>query len=202
MNYDFDFEHQERRERFSRFLRQLILWIFILALTIQAAWLIVEYAGEVTNIIDSSMSTALEQDDNILISKLSYIRNGPERYDVIVFNREGKEHSFYSVKRVIGLPGETVQIVDGRILINGEVLEEEYITSSIDIYGLADDPVYLDEDEYFVLGDNRSASEDSRFADVGNVVRSEIIGKAIIRTNNFGIISKINLIQNNTEDME
>lgn len=199
MNYDFDFERQEQRARFGRFLRKFILWVIVLAITVEAAWLIVAYAGEITNITDNSMNTALEMNDSILISKLSYLRNRPERFDVIVFTREGKEHSFYSVKRVIGLPGETVMVVDGHITINGEPLKDEYIVTDIAVPGLASSPVYLDEDEYFVLGDNRNDSEDSRFADVGNVIFSEIVGKALIRTNNFGIISKINLVPEDKE---
>ena len=137
------------------------------------------------------MSGTLEDGDNILINLLSYSEeDDPERFDVIVFEKNGKEHSYYGIRRVIGLPGERVQIKDGSVYINGELLEEPINVEPMIVSGLAEDGITLEDDEFFVLGDNRNNSEDSRFTSMGNVSRDEIVGRAWLRTNHFGIISK------------
>ena len=143
--------------------------------------------------VGDSMEATLSSGDTILINKLLYRIKSPQRFDVIVFKKDGKEHSYYSIKRIIGLPGEHVLIADGKIYIDGVMLEDKANVEEIVLPGLAGDEIILDEDEYFVLGDNRNNSEDSRYFNVGNVFREEIIGKAWIRINRFGIISKLNL---------
>lgn len=196
MDFEFDFDRQERRGKLFKNIKGIVVLLVMIAVAVAVAWLITRFTVEITNMVDDSMDTTLQRDDTILINKLAYIRSKPERFDVIVFRKDGKEHSYYSIKRVIGLPGETVLIKDGKVFINGEELKEQVIVESINICGLAENGITLEEDEYFVLGDNRNNSEDSRFAHIGNVVPDEIIGKAIIRTNKFSIISKLNLKEN------
>ena len=106
-----------------------------------------------------------------------------------MYKRQENARSY--IKRIIGLPGETVQIKDGKIYIDGKILEEDYETTAIEDAGTAAEEIDLGGDEYFVLGDNRKNSEDSRMADIGNVKRSEIEGKAwfVLSTKgNFGFI--------------
>ena len=192
MNLDYDFDRAERSEKRKKFWLSFILWIFLLSLAVGLAWILTEYALEFTNMTDASMEITLQQDDTILINKLIYTFKEPERYDVIVFKKDGKEHSYYSIKRVIGLPGETVYISGGCVYINGELLREPMQVDAMELAGLAEETIVLDEDEYFVLGDSRNDSQDSRFANVGNVSRSEIIGKAWLRTNKFAFIGRLN----------
>ena len=109
-----------------------------------------------------------------------YNASSPKRGDIIVFKPKGNESSHYYTKRIVGLPGETVQIVENRIYINGEKLEEDYTTTKIDTAGIAAEKVKLGGDEYFVMGDNRKNSEDSRSADIGAVKRSYIYGKGLV----------------------
>ena len=148
------------------------------------------------------MSPTLDDGEKILINCFSFRLHDPERFDVIVYKQRNKEHSYYDVKRVIGLPGETVRIdEEGAIWIDGERIEEKVAVDRINNAGLArDEGVLLDEKEYFVLGDNRNESEDSRFANVGNVVRSDIIGKAWIRLEPFNFISTLNIKADKTEE--
>ena len=127
------------------------------------------------------MQNTLASEDIILIEKLSYRIKPPKRFDVIVFKKDGKEHSYYSIKRVIGLPGETVRIKEGHVYINGELLEEQSVVEDIFLEGLAEEDIILDEDEYFVLGDNRNNSSDSRDPSVGLIQRNELLGKVWIR---------------------
>ena len=117
--------------------------------------------------------------------------NDPKRFDIIVFPYP-KEPDKHYIKRVIGLPGETVQIIDGYVYINGEKLDESYGSDVMNTAGIAQDPIVLGPDEYFVLGDNRNNSEDSRYAAVGNIKRSDITGRAWLRIWPFDSIGFLN----------
>ena len=125
------------------------------------------------------------------MDQLSYHCSEPEPFHIIVFPFQYEENTYY-VKRIIGLPGETVQIdLEGNIYINGEILEEDYGLEPILFPGLAAEPITLGEDEYFVLGDNRNNSSDSRDASVGNIHRDDIVGKAWVRIwplNKIGVL--------------
>jgi signal peptidase I len=136
------------------------------------------------------MENTLDDGDNLIVEKLTYRFKDPERFDIIVFPFRYEEKTYY-IKRIIGLPGETVQIVDGDIYINGEILEESYGREVMKYSGQAADPITLGEDEYFVLGDNRNDSSDSRDPSVGLIKRDEIIGRAWLRIwplSNFGVL--------------
>ncbi len=200
MEFDYDFERAERNERIKKFLFRSLIMIMAIAAAIALAWAITRYALEKTNMVGDSMEATLSDQDTVLINKLAYFRNGPERFDVIVFEVSGREHKFYSIRRVVGLPGEKVTIRDGYVFINDEKLEEPVNVDEIYIEGLGLDGIVLDEDEYFVLGDNRNDSEDSRFANIGNVVTSQIIGRAWIRLNRFGFVNSLNRKEDNSEE--
>ena len=142
------------------------------------AFVFVWYFGQKTSNIGDSMNPVLKNGDVVLVDRFRYDASSPRRGDIIVFKPNGNEHLHSYVKRIIWLPGETVQIKDGVIYINGKELEEKYTTTAITDAGLAEEVVRLAGDEYFVLGDNRQVSDDSRSADIGNVKRSEFEGKA------------------------
>ena len=181
-----------KKPKIKQIIKAIILWIVEILLVIGAAYLIIEYAVEKTTMMGASMSSTLKDEEKIIINKLAYIRKNPERFDVIVFKQSSNEHSYYNIKRVIGIPGDTVEIVEGYVFINGEKLNEVIDVEVMRVAGIAQEPVELQENEFFVLGDNRNSSEDSRFANVGIVVKKDIIGKAWIRLKPFAIIDKIN----------
>lgn len=182
-----------KKPKFKKFFKALLLWIIEIALVILAAYLIIEYAVEKTTMMGVSMNTTLNEGEKIIINKLAYIKGEPERYDVIVFSQSKNGHGYYNIKRVIGLPGETVEIVNGDVYINGVRLQENIENlEPMRVAGLADEAIVLGENEFFVLGDNRNQSEDSRFANIGIIVKNDIIGKAWIRLEPFSIIDKIN----------
>ena len=143
-------------------------------------YLFLHYVGQRTTVSGNSMYPALEDGDSLVVDKLSYRFRTPERFEIVVFPFQYKDNTYY-IKRVIGLPGETVQIVDGKIYINGEVLKEDYGYETIENPGLAYKPITLGEDEYFVLGDNRNDSMDSREPAVGSVKGKTIMGRAVAR---------------------
>ena len=139
------------------------------------------------------MEPMLSNGDNLIVDKITYRFRDPQRYDIIVFPFKYQENTYY-IKRIIGLPGETVQIDEqGNIYIDGEVLPENYGREIIrpDTVGIATNPIVLGEDEYFVMGDNRNNSTDSRTEIVGNIKREDIIGRAWVRIwplNKIGIL--------------
>ena len=159
-------------------LRRIVSWMVDVILVIAFAWFSVYTFGTEIKIAGHSMSPFLESGDVILMNRLVYDVSSPKRFDVVVFEREDKRTN---VKRVIGLPGETVQIHDGYIFIDGRQLKAESKLNEVSLAGLAETPITLGEGEYFLLGDNRDSSEDSRFINVGNVKKDQILGKVWIR---------------------
>ncbi|WP_310603602.1 signal peptidase I [Anaerosporobacter sp.] len=190
MKYNFDSDEISKKRK--KIIKEIIIWVVEIILVILLAYLLVEYAIEKTTVVGESMETTLQENDKVIINKLAYRFSKPKRFDVIVFKQTGKEHSYYNIKRVIGLPGETVQIKDGIVYIDGEPITEKADVELIKNPGLAVEPVILEEKEYFVLGDNRNLSEDSRFANIGNVVSGDIIGKAWIRLKPFNFVNELN----------
>src|SRR5690554_2509313 len=144
----------------SKFNKKLLIEILIFLLQIGAvvflAYLTVNYGIERTTVYEDSMNPTLVEDDSIIIDKFTYRLSDPKRFDVIVFLKTDKEHSYYNIKRIIGLPGETVQIKSDGIYINDKKIEEDIEVEDMDNFGLASEPILLDENEYFVLGDNRN----------------------------------------------
>lgn len=167
-------------ERPGGLLREILSFAGYVIFVILFTYLVVHYVGQRTEVVGYSMYPTLNNGDNLLVDKLSYRFSDIERFDIVVFEYQHEENCFY-IKRVIGLPGETVQIVGDQIFINGEVLEEDYGYEAIENAGLAAEPVVLGEDEYFVLGDNRNDSTDSRDPRVDKVTKDIIAGKAFVR---------------------
>jgi len=157
-------------------------------------FLITHFIGQRTVVSGSSMEDTLSDGNNLIVDKISYRFHDPERFDVVVFPYQYEEDTYY-IKRIIGLPGEVVRIdTDGVIYINDEPLAETYGTETILNSGLAANEILLGPDEYFVLGDNRNNSTDSRFEQVGNIDGDDIVGKAWVRVypfNEFGLVDNI-----------
>lgn len=171
-------------------LKELLGWIIYILIIIGLTWLVVTFVGQRTGVSGSSMETTLSDGDQLIVDKISYRFREPKRYDIIVFPYKYEENTYY-IKRIIGMPGETIQIVDGYVYINGEPLDEHYGNEVMNKAGIAEEPLTLGEDEYFVLGDNRNNSQDSRAANVGTIHREDIIGRAWIRIwpfDEFGVI--------------
>ncbi len=172
-------------------LKELLSISVYLLLVLFAAYLIVTYVGQRTQVSGSSMEATLSDEDHLIVDKISYRFADPERFDIIVFPFQRDKETYY-IKRIIGLPGETVQIdEEGNIYIDEELLEESYGREVIQNPGRAIEPITLGDDEYFVMGDNRNNSSDSRDPAVGNIHRKDIIGRAFIRIwplDKFGIL--------------
>ena len=175
----------------NKVMKEFLNTAIYLLCVLGAVWLVITFVGQRTEVEGASMENTLHNGDNLIVDKLSY--RDPERFDIIVFPFQYQANTYY-IKRIIGLPGETVQIMeDGSIYINGEKMEESYGREVIqpETIGRAAEPIVLGEDEYFVMGDNRNNSSDSRTDIVGNIKREDIIGKAWLRIwplSDFGVL--------------
>jgi len=188
---DNDEEAEASKDSLGKEVISVILNVLICFVVV---FLITHFVGQRTVVSGSSMEDTLSDKDNLIVDKISYRLHDPERFDVVVFPPKYEEDTYY-IKRIIGLPGEVVRIDSaGVIYINGEVLTESYGTETILNAGLAENEILLGPDEYFVLGDNRNNSTDSRFESVGNVEGDDIVGKAWLRVypfSDFGLVDNI-----------
>jgi len=185
---EIDFFEEEERPKDP--LREILGMVLYIGIVLGITFLIITFVGQRTHVSGESMKNTLNHGDHLIVDKITYRFRDPVRYDIIVFPFQYKEDTYY-IKRIIGLPGETVQIADGSIYIDGELLKESYGREVIRDPGLAAEPIALGDDEYFVLGDNRNESADSRDPSVGVIHRKDIIGRAWLRIwplNKFGIL--------------
>ena len=186
-------QEKESKEKNSKasFIKELLVYAVIIILCVT---IVPRYVIQRTQVDGRSMMNTLHDEESLLVEKVTYHFKNPDRFDIITFYPQGRDHEEYYIKRVIGLPGETVQITGNTIYIDGEVLKESYGREPMESGGIAEEPIKLGEDEFFVLGDNRNESIDSRDGDdVGVVNKKNIDGHAILRIypfSEFGIIGK------------
>jgi len=180
---------KKKRFRLFRLLKGLIKTGAFILIVLVITYFISTYVVKRTVVHNVSMQNTLTEGDNLLMDKISYRFRKPDRFEIICFKNEGERDGL--IKRVIGLPGETVHIIDGHIFINDRELEDCEGPSEASDAGLAAFGVTLGADEYFVLGDNRAESIDSRSEKVGNVKFEDIIGRAVFRIYPFDKIGFI-----------
>lgn len=159
-------------------VKELLIYAILIVVCV---FVIPKYVVQRTVVDGHSMENTLQNGDNLIVEKVSYRFSDPERFDVIVFYPYGRDENEYYVKRIIGLPGEKVQIIGDEIYINDKLLDENYGKMAITDGGIATDGIVLADDEYFVMGDNREVSLDSRSEEVGPVKRDLIEAKVCLR---------------------
>ncbi len=170
--------YQKKKKLNTKVIKDIAETLVGSIVVIFLAFVIVFSVGMRTSVIGDSMEPSLYNAQEILMNRIIYKISTPKRGDVIVFLPNGNQNSHYYVKRVVGLPGETVQIRNGSVYIDGALLEEDESLDKMIDAGIAQNGIVLASDEFFVLGDNRNSSEDSRSGNIGAVKRNTIIGKA------------------------
>ena len=173
-------EELEEQGKSKSTAREVLDGILYIGIVLILSWLLVTFVGVRTVVDGQSMEPTLQDGNNLIVDKLSYRFRDPKRYEIIVFPYKYEENTYY-IKRIIGLPGETVQVKNGEVYIDGEILGEDYGAEAMEDAGIASEPIELGTDEYFVLGDNRNHSSDSRDPSVGVLRREDLIGRAWIR---------------------
>lgn len=170
--------YEKEKKINKKVIHEILEYVISTVIVVFLAFVLMFFFGTKTSVIGDSMMPALYNGQQILIDKFIYKISSPKRGDVIVFQPNGNENTHYYEKRIIGLPGETIQIIDGYVYVNGSKLDEDDTYDLIEDPGIAKDELILQPYEYFVLGDNRNSSEDSRSGNMGPVKKEYIIGKA------------------------
>ncbi len=163
-------------------------FLICIVIALAAGVLLSKFVANYTLVEGSSMQPTLQNGNHLIVEKISYLIGEPKRFDIVVFEHSANVNY---IKRVIGLPGEQVQISDGKIYINDKPIYDEYGDGSTDDAGIAGEKLTLGPEEYFVLGDNREGSEDSRSETVGLIHADKIVGRAWLRilpANAFGLL--------------
>lgn len=170
--------HQKQKKKFNiKIFYEILSWISIVIAAVFLAYVGVQFFGIRTSMVGTSMESEIYNGQEVMINRVAYNLSSPKRGDVVVFKPNGNQNTHFYIRRIIGLPGETVQIAGGKVFINGAELKAD-VADDTKEPGIAANEVVLANDEYFVLGDNRSSSEDSRSANIGNIKISMIEGRA------------------------
>lgn len=156
---------------------QVTEWVRSIVIAAVCATLVILFVAQSFVVEGTSMLPNMQDRDRLLIEKISYRFHGPQRGDVIVFRVPGEPTL---IKRVIGVPGDTILIKDHRVHINGQPIDESYTNGQMIAYTQIG-PITVPEDHYFVMGDNRNVSRDSRDPSLGTIESSDIIGRALLR---------------------
>lgn len=164
---------RRRRARKRAVRREIASWILTLALAAVLALGVRTYVFEIVRVEGPSMEPTLQSGEMLCVTKFDYIFSAPARGDVVVCRYPNRESTF--IKRIVGLPGDTVMIKDGRTYVNDELVDESFVSYPAESdYG----PVLIGNGQYLVIGDNRAVSHDSRADDVGTLKADYIIGHA------------------------
>ena len=159
---------------------ETLIWIRDLIIILIVAFVINQYVFQNAVVSGDSMNPTLEHKNIVFVDKISYRLHEPTPGDIVVFPYKENQSTKY-IKRIIALPNDRVDIKSDGIYINSEKLNEEYILEPMISFGNIDFPLIVPEGEYFVLGDNRNDSIDSRYSDVGFIPKDQLIGKVILR---------------------
>ena len=153
--------------------QEIFEWIMVFVVAAAMAFVVRTFIFEPVRVDGASMMNTLTDSDFMIATKFDYLFSNPERFDIVICNYPNTDDGMYRVKRVIGMPGETVELSAGNLFVNGELLAQDFdMTPNNTFYG----PIVVPEDHYFVLGDNRNNSKDSRSAMVGCLPRDMIKG--------------------------
>ncbi|MCM1179609.1 MAG: signal peptidase I [Clostridium sp.] len=163
------------------FVSRIGQWAIAILIVVILAYSIVTFGIQSVTMVGQSMTPALTNQDVLMLNKAAYLFREPQRYDIIAFKLKEDTDGYFNIKRIIGLPGETIQIKNGKIFIDGNVLKDLPFDDLIMTEGLAASEIILDDGEYFVMGDNCNNSEDSRYVNISNISEKEISGRVFFR---------------------
>ena len=183
-------EKKKKKKSFIGVLLKTLIEVSVFVLLVVGlSYLVSTYVAQRITVHNVSMQDTIDEGDMLIMDKFVYRTRDPKRYEIICFNSSSEREGL--IKRVIGLPGETVQITNGMIFIDGNQIEDVSGLDKIEDPGLATQEIHLESDEFFVVGDNRGESMDSRSADIGNVKREDILGRAWLRIYPFEKFGKL-----------
>lgn len=160
----------------THFIKRILNTLLIVFAAVVLGFGVTQFVMQSVYMTGPSMQETLKDGDEMLLNKFVYKLGRIKRFDIVAIKKIGS-NDYYDIKRVVGIPGDTISVVAGRLVINGKQISSNYSFSVINSPGVLSESMKLGEDEYFCIGDNTSNSEDSRFINYGNVQKSEIKGK-------------------------
>lgn len=175
-----NFRRKRKKIDFNK-LKHVAIFMVEIILVVYIGYILVIAFGKQVKCSNVSMEPTYDTGDVVLVNTISYRFRTPESGDIIAFKPKSNVNASYSIKRVIAVPGEKVLIENGRIYINGELYKDDIDSDTIENAGIAATEIELLDNQYFVLGDNRNASEDSRYESIGFVTMNDILGKVWAR---------------------
>lgn len=185
-----NFSRQRKKFNLPLF-KEILSWAVEIAIVVIIAFVFVSSFGMRVKVVGPAMEPTLKSEEQVLVNKFGYAVFHPKVGDVVVFLPNGNEKSHYYIRRVVAKPGDRVVIRDGALFVNGEIFKTDEELAAMEDAGIASNEITLEQGEYFVLGDNRNNSEDSRFANVGNVKEEYIVGKAWLGFSSIKNIRKV-----------
>ncbi len=169
---------QRKKERsFKKTVKNILSWVVSIFAAVVVAYGFVTFMFQTVYMVGSSMNPTIENGEKCIVNKVAYVFAEPDRFDIVAYRTIENTDAYYDVKRVIGLPGETVLIANGTVYVNGNPIPDMPIEDYVFTAGLAEKAITLGDDEYFLLGDNVNNSQDSRYINVGSIKESEILGR-------------------------
>ena len=175
-------DKKDKRRQAGSILTGILGWVKELAIALVIVWFVITFVAQNNQVVGTSMQPTVYENDMVIVNKFLYRFTDPDRGDIIVFPSVENGEKVYLIKRIIGLPGDVVDIRDGKVFVNDKELEEKYIDiETTAVSGQVSFPLTVPSGEYFVLGDNRIVSKDSRYLQIGTIPKSKIVGKASIR---------------------
>lgn len=177
-----DGEYGDMNVMSKKLFKEILDWIKDIVVALGVTLFITTFIFQNTQVIGDSMNPTLQNGNAIIVNKFIYRFQQPKRGDIIAFKYSQNPSQFF-IKRIIAIEGDKIDIRDGKVYLNDQMIEEKYILEPMDTIkiGNIDFPIVIPKDSYFVMGDNRNISFDSRYKDVGLVPLSHISGKAVLR---------------------
>lgn len=179
---EFSLGKKEKKKKISpkNVGKNIVNTIIIIFAAIVLAFGLIQFCVQTIYMTGPSMESTISDGDEVVLNKIIYKFKRIKRNDIVAIKRIDSD-DYYDIKRVVGLPGDSISVVAGRLVINGKHTNDNFSFSYINSPGILDNTIKLGDEEYFVLGDNTSNSEDSRFVNYGNVQKSEIKGRISYR---------------------
>lgn len=175
-NHELKFYQKEKKIKPHHF--KSVFWVFFFMLAASfIAFVLVLIFGTRTTVIGDSMEPTFYNSQEVLINKASYIILSPKEGDIVAFYPNGNKKTHYYIKRIVAVPGDKVIIKDGHLYVNDVIYKNENKYDKMDYAGMAENEIVLGKNEYFILGDNRNFSDDSRDGNIGPVNKNQIEGK-------------------------
>lgn len=179
-SHDVSIRPKHKNTKLRKIMNAVLQWVVLVFIAAILGYAVVTFGFQTVTVVGPSMENTLSDGQVVVVNKFIYRFQDVKRYDIIAFNKRDTD-GYYSIKRVVGLPGETIKIVGQDVFIDGNRLSDLPFSDNIQLAGVAGEEMKLGKDEYFVLGDNVNNSEDSRYTNIGNVSKTEITGKVVYR---------------------